>query len=271
MGLEEASLRRFAGRAPVRRAAGNILDRAQDRGAHRGPEPVVPPHPHQDRPEDGTPTPREPESRRTRQAGGAGHFARRHARPPGSSRFSRPATARVPPVTGFPDPSADHLLSTRFMAATHRSVPPARRTHDAPGRRTLRYESFDEVMPDVERLLDGHTTVGNWTLAQICHHLAAVLRRHVDLPASTRSIRPTGSPRSRSGGCWIGHPARGDRRPARRPARKDARRARGDGGPAGRHRLLPGLAGPGHPAPDPRPADQGGMGPVRTASTSPTI
>jgi Protein of unknown function (DUF1569) len=55
----------------------------------------------------------------------------------------------------------------------------------SPGRRTLRYESFDEVMPDVERLLDGHTTVGNWTLAQICHHLAAVLRRHVDLPAST--------------------------------------------------------------------------------------
>ncbi len=54
-----------------------------------------------------------------------------------------------------------------------------------PGRRVLRYESFDEVMPDVERLLDGHRTVGNWTLAQICQHLAAVLRRHVDLPAST--------------------------------------------------------------------------------------
>jgi hypothetical protein len=54
-----------------------------------------------------------------------------------------------------------------------------------PGRRTLRYESFDEVMADVERLLEGHTTVGNWSLAQICHHLAAVLRRHVDLPATT--------------------------------------------------------------------------------------
>jgi hypothetical protein len=54
------------------------------------------------------------------------------------------------------------------------------------GRRTLRFESFDEVMPDVERLLEGHTTVGNWSLAQICRHLAAVLRRHVDLPASTR-------------------------------------------------------------------------------------
>jgi hypothetical protein len=53
-----------------------------------------------------------------------------------------------------------------------------------PGRRTLRYESFDEVMPDVERLLAGHRTVGSWSLARICNHLAAVLRRHVDLPAS---------------------------------------------------------------------------------------
>ncbi len=40
-------------------------------------------------------------------------------------------------------------------------------------------------MPDVERLLAGHATVGKWSLAQICHHLATVLRRVVDLPAST--------------------------------------------------------------------------------------
>jgi len=46
-----------------------------------------------------------------------------------------------------------------------------------PGRRTLRYESLDEVMPDVERLLEGHTTVGTWSLAQICRHLATVMRR----------------------------------------------------------------------------------------------
>jgi hypothetical protein len=54
-----------------------------------------------------------------------------------------------------------------------------------PGRRKLSYETFDEVMPDVERLLQAHTAVGNWALAQICRHLAAILRRHVDLPAST--------------------------------------------------------------------------------------
>jgi Protein of unknown function (DUF1569) len=54
-----------------------------------------------------------------------------------------------------------------------------------PGRRTLSYGSFDEIMLDVERLLEGHTTVGDWSLAQICRHLAAVIRRFVDLPAST--------------------------------------------------------------------------------------
>jgi hypothetical protein len=54
-----------------------------------------------------------------------------------------------------------------------------------PGRRTLRFNSLDDVMPDVEHLLQGHTTVGSWSLAQICRHLATVLRRVVDLPAST--------------------------------------------------------------------------------------
>ncbi len=54
-----------------------------------------------------------------------------------------------------------------------------------PGRRTLRYASLDDVMPDVERLLEGHSTVGHWSLAQICRHLSTVMRRVVDLPAST--------------------------------------------------------------------------------------
>jgi Protein of unknown function (DUF1569) len=54
-----------------------------------------------------------------------------------------------------------------------------------PGRRTISYNTIDEVMPDVERLMGGHTTVGSWSLAQICCHLATVMRRVVDLPAST--------------------------------------------------------------------------------------
>lgn len=53
------------------------------------------------------------------------------------------------------------------------------------GRRTLRFESLDEVMADVEPLIGRNTTLGNWSLAQICHHLAVAIRRVVDLPAST--------------------------------------------------------------------------------------
>jgi hypothetical protein len=55
------------------------------------------------------------------------------------------------------------------------------------GRRSLSYQSFDEIMPDVERLLKGHTTVGQWSLAEICKHLATVMRRVADAPASTPS------------------------------------------------------------------------------------
>ena len=44
-----------------------------------------------------------------------------------------------------------------------------------PGRRAIQFESLDEIMPEVDRLLEGHTTVGNWSLAQICRHLATVL------------------------------------------------------------------------------------------------
>ena len=120
-----------------------------------------------------------------------------------------------------------------------------------PGRRTLRYVSFDEVMPDVERLLAGHRTVGNWTLAQICRHLAGVLRRHIDLPASTvfdpddriaddqkRRVFETGVLPDGIGA-----------RPGSCP-RFGGRGRRGGGGAAGRHRLLPGVARTGHPAPD---------------------
>ena len=53
------------------------------------------------------------------------------------------------------------------------------------GRRALHFNSLDEIMPDVERLLEGHSTVGKWSLAQICNHVSTVMRRVVDMPAST--------------------------------------------------------------------------------------
>jgi hypothetical protein len=42
-------------------------------------------------------------------------------------------------------------------------------------RRPLSFDTLDRVMPDVDRLLAGHRTVGQWTLGQICNHLASGL------------------------------------------------------------------------------------------------
>src|SRR5437660_1623214 len=53
-------------------------------------------------------------------------------------------------------------------------------------RRELSFASLDEVVPEVERLLAGHTTVSRWTLAQICNHLATGIRLTLDAP-----VRPT--------------------------------------------------------------------------------
>jgi Protein of unknown function (DUF1569) len=48
------------------------------------------------------------------------------------------------------------------------------------GRRDLSFARLDEVMPDVERLLAGHVTVGQWTLGQICNHLATAFNFLMD-------------------------------------------------------------------------------------------
>jgi hypothetical protein len=56
-------------------------------------------------------------------------------------------------------------------------------------RRDLTFSSLDDVMPEVERLLAGHTTVGHWSLGQICNHLAAALRLTLEVPPS--SAEPT--------------------------------------------------------------------------------
>ena len=42
-------------------------------------------------------------------------------------------------------------------------------------RRALSFTSLAEVMPEVDRLFQGHRTVGNWSLGQICNHLAGAL------------------------------------------------------------------------------------------------
>ena len=49
-----------------------------------------------------------------------------------------------------------------------------------PERRTLDFARLDDVMPDVDRLLAGHATAGNWSMGQICNHLAGTYRMSVE-------------------------------------------------------------------------------------------
>jgi hypothetical protein len=57
-------------------------------------------------------------------------------------------------------------------------------------RRSLEFTSLDGVMAEVERLLAGHYTVGEWSLGQICHHLATATRLTLDAPIRQRQTTP---------------------------------------------------------------------------------
>jgi hypothetical protein len=39
------------------------------------------------------------------------------------------------------------------------------------GQRTLQFSHLAEILREIEGLLQGHTTLGKWTLGQICDHL----------------------------------------------------------------------------------------------------
>ncbi len=47
-------------------------------------------------------------------------------------------------------------------------------------RRAIQFDHIDEIMPEVDRLLAGHRTLGNWSLGQICNHLAASFRHTIE-------------------------------------------------------------------------------------------
>lgn len=49
-----------------------------------------------------------------------------------------------------------------------------------PGRRHLRFNSYEEFLAEVDRLARGHRALGNWDLAQICIHLAGVQDYSID-------------------------------------------------------------------------------------------
>ena len=63
-------------------------------------------------------------------------------------------------------------------------------------RRALIFSSLHQVMPETDRLLNGHATVGRWSLAQICNHLELVIRLPMDgVPVkSTWLVRRTVGP-----------------------------------------------------------------------------
>ncbi|MHC4063903.1 MAG: DUF1569 domain-containing protein [Planctomycetota bacterium] len=53
-----------------------------------------------------------------------------------------------------------------------------------PGRRKVRLTSYQEILAEVERLAPAHRTLGDWSLAQICHHLADTQEISLQDPAS---------------------------------------------------------------------------------------
>lgn len=49
------------------------------------------------------------------------------------------------------------------------------------GRRDLHFDSVDEIVADAERMADGaHAQLGNWSLGEICQHLAQSLDSATD-------------------------------------------------------------------------------------------
>ncbi|MHB1561399.1 MAG: DUF1569 domain-containing protein [Isosphaeraceae bacterium] len=59
-----------------------------------------------------------------------------------------------------------------------------------PTRRQLHFNSLDEVMPEVERLLAGHATVGGWSLGQILDHLRFAFDRVATGPPASEPPTP---------------------------------------------------------------------------------
>ena len=78
------------------------------------------------------------------------------------------------------------LLGGSWLAPALPCIGPRRKGVPMAERRYLEFTSLDDVMPEVERLLAGHVTVGAWSLGQICHHLATAIRLTLDAPIGQR-------------------------------------------------------------------------------------
>ena len=55
------------------------------------------------------------------------------------------------------------------------------KTKNVSNRRQVSFQSYDDFLADVENLASGNVELlGNWTLAQICQHMAAALNGSID-------------------------------------------------------------------------------------------
>jgi Protein of unknown function (DUF1569) len=67
-------------------------------------------------------------------------------------------------------------------------------------RRLLSLASLEEILPEVRRLQKGHETVGQWSLAQICNHLAMAFSVVAAGPRVVESASATQEERDRHAG-----------------------------------------------------------------------
>lgn len=103
---------------------------------------------------------------------------------PSNPDILRPASTKGRPVRMcLPSRIA---ISTRILETSAAKAPLCGASQMTPGRRSIRYENLDGIMPDVEHLLRGYTKVGQWSVGGMCRHLASIMRASVDLPASTK-------------------------------------------------------------------------------------
>ena len=104
--------------------------------------------------------------------------------PPASDRAFRAGTFRG--IARRCRTPGGRLQSQAMAEPTATSSTPVATTE----RRTLRFDTFDEVIADVRQLELGYTRLGKWTLAQASDHLAKFMRFSLEGFPGRRLPRP---------------------------------------------------------------------------------
>ncbi len=77
---------------------------------------------------------------------------------------------------------ADAFRDFETRPLKHQDLSMTVNTKSVEGRRTVRYESYDELLKDAERLasIDSAKTLGNWSQGQIYKHMADAIESSID-------------------------------------------------------------------------------------------